>query len=313
VKVLVAGVAGKLGRKTALALHARGHQVAGLDRRPWPDAPAGLEIHAIDVRKRPAEDVFRRFRPDVVVHLATMAQLSLHAGSEEQLRQNLGSTRAVFDNCHRHGVRRAIFVGRHTFYGAASDAPLYHTEDEPPLEVASFPALADLVAADLYAGSAFWRFPALETVVLRLCYTLGPSRRGTLASLLQGRLVPAVLGFDPLFQILHEDDAAAAVALAVEKRFRGVFNVAGPPPLPMSLVARQAGRRLVPLPEPLLRHVLGRYGFTGLPAAALSHLKYPVVIDDRPFREATGFRHERDADRAIDDFRLGEAGAFPLP
>ncbi len=312
-RVLVAGISGKLGRKTALALRARGHRVAGLDRRPWPEAPGGLDVYAIDVRKRPAEDVFRRFRPEAVVHLATMAHLSLDLGSDEQLRQNLGSTRAVFDACHRHGVGRAVFVGRHTFYGAAADAPLFHTEDEPPLEVASFPALADLVAADLYAGSAFWRFPEMGTVVLRLCYTLGPSRRGTLAGLLEGRLVPAVLGFDPLFQILHEDDAAAAIALAVERPIRGVFNVAGPPPLPMSLVARLAGRRLVPLPEPLVRRVLGRFGFTGLPASAISHLKYPVTVDDRAFRDATGFRHERDADRAIDDFRLGEAGAFPLP
>ncbi|MHB8418456.1 MAG: NAD-dependent epimerase/dehydratase family protein [Myxococcales bacterium] len=310
-RVLVAGISGKLGRKTALRLRDEGHEVAGLDRRPWPDAPAGLQVHAIDVRKRPAEEVFRRFRPEAVVHLATMAQLSLH--TEEQLRQNLGSTRAVFDACHRHRVRRAIFVGRHTFYGAAADAPLYHTEDEPPLEVASFPALADLVAADLYAGSAFWRFPEMATAVLRLCYTLGPSRRGILAGLLQGRLVPAVLGFDPLFQILHEDDATAAIALAVRQEIRGVFNVAGPPPLPMSLIARLAGRRLVALPGPILRRVLGRLGFTALPAAAIGHLQYPVVVDDGAFRKATGFRHERDADRAIDDFRLGEAGAFPLP
>lgn len=310
-RVLVAGVAGKLGRKTALRLRDEGHEVAGIDRRPWRDPPEGLEVHEVDVRKRPAEDVFRRFRPEAVVHLATMAQLSLE--TEAQMRENLGSTRAVFDACHRHDVSRVIFVGRHTFYGAAPDAPLYHTEDEPPLEVASFPALADLVAADLYAGSAFWRFPTMNTAVLRLCYTLGPSRRGTLAALLAGRFVPAVLGFDPLFQLIHEDDATSAIAAAVAKKIRGVFNVAGPPPLPMSVIARVAERTLVPIPEPFLRTLLGRFGFTPLPPEAVSHLKYSVVVDDRAFRQATGFRPERDADRAIEDYRLGEAGAFPLP
>ena len=42
-------------------------------------------------------------------------------------------TRAVWEACHTHGVKRAVFVGRHTYYGTAHDAPLYHGEDDPPM------------------------------------------------------------------------------------------------------------------------------------------------------------------------------------
>jgi len=131
----------------------------------------------------------------------------------------------VFDYCHAYSVRRVVFVGRHTYYGADADSPMYHTEAEPPTGNASFPELADLVAADLYAGSALWRYPELETVVLRVCYTLGASHHGTLASFLRGRRVPMVLGFDPLFHFMHEDDAASAIVTALERNERGVFNV----------------------------------------------------------------------------------------
>ena len=31
------------------------------------------------------------------------------------------------------------------------------------------------VAADLFAGSALWRYPDMTTTVLRMCYTLGPA------------------------------------------------------------------------------------------------------------------------------------------
>ena len=48
--------------------------------------------------------------------------------------------------------------GKGRYYGAAPDAPLYHGEDEPPMALAVFPELADLVAADLYAATALWRF-----------------------------------------------------------------------------------------------------------------------------------------------------------
>jgi UDP-glucose 4-epimerase len=158
--------------------------------------------------------------------------------------------------------------------------------------VGNFPELADLVAADLYASNMLWRAPQLCTTVLRVVYTLGPSRTGTLASFLRGKRVPIVLGFDPLFHFLEEADAARAITLAVEKRARGVFNVAGPPPVPLSAIVRETGRTAVPLPEPLLRGLLGRFGLPSLPPGALEHIKFPIVVDGTAFREATGFTHE---------------------
>src|SRR5260370_5559752 len=101
------------------------------------------------------------------------------------------------------------------------------------MALSSFPELADLVAADLYASRTLWRFPELTTTVLRMCYSLGPTGHGTLATFLRGPRVPTLAGFDPLFQFMHEKDAAAAIALSLEKRPRGVFNVAGPSPVPL--------------------------------------------------------------------------------
>ena len=116
-------------------------------------------------------------------------------------------------------------------------------------------ALADLVAADLFAGTALWRWPEIATSVLRLVYTLGPSRRGTLAAYIGKRRVPTVMGFDPLFQFMHEQDAARAIALALDKDLHGVYNVAGPSPVPLSLLCRETGRVRVPIPEPFFRWI----------------------------------------------------------
>ena len=62
-KVLVTGITGKLGRLVAAELLQAGHELLGIDRRPWPSAPPGVEMFQVDVRKRPAEDVFRTRRP----------------------------------------------------------------------------------------------------------------------------------------------------------------------------------------------------------------------------------------------------------
>lgn len=300
-KILIPGISGGIARRLARKLAAKGQEVIGIDPRPWPGAPRAIELHAVDIRKRGAEDVFRRARPDAVIHMATVSAIT--ARTEERHRINLGGTRAVFGHCEKYGVKQMVFVGRHTYYGAAPDGALYHTEEEPPQGLDTFPDLADLVAADLYAANALWRNPKMTTVVLRLCYTLGPTRHGTLGTFLAGERVPLVLGYDPLFQFMHEEDAVTAIMLALEKRLNGVYNVAGPQPLPLSVVARESGRIPVPLPELLIRAMIGRFGFPQLSAGALSHVKYPVIVDASRFVRETGFRHEHDEGETLRMYR----------
>jgi UDP-glucose 4-epimerase len=306
VKVLITGVSGPAGRMVALRMLEKGHEIVGIDRRSWDDAPEGVEMFRVDVRSRPAEDVFRKTEPEIVIHMATVTHLV--ARSEDRYRINLGGTRAIFEYCARYGVKHAIFVGRHTYYGAAPDSPLYHSEDEPPLAISTFPELADLVAADLYAATALWRMPELTTTVLRMVYTLGSTGQGTLATFLRGPRVPMILGFDPLFQFMHESDVALAIEHAIVGRLRGVYNVVGPPPVPLGVLIDTVDRKRLPLPEFALRATLGRFGMPNLPIAALSHVKYPVVIDDKAFRTATGYRHRVDELECMRQYR----NAFPM-
>jgi UDP-glucose 4-epimerase len=302
-KIVIVGASGAVARKLVARLLQDGHDVVGIDRRAWVGAP--IEFHEVDVRKRGAEDVFRKTRPQSVVHMATVTSLAI--AGEERDRINLGGTRAVFEHAREYGALHCVFVGRHTFYGAGPESPLFHAEDEPPQELNRFPELADLVAADLYAATALWRSPAMTTTVLRVCYTLGPSGDGTLARFLRGKRVPLVLGFDPLFQFMHDADLVSALARTIEQRPRGVFNVAGPQPLPLSRIVREADRIPVHLPAFVIAGMLGRFGLPKLPRGALAHLKFPVVVDAEAFRRATAFVHAYDEIAAIRSFRE----AFP--
>jgi UDP-glucose 4-epimerase len=306
-KILIPGIGSKIGQMVAHELLQGGHSVVGIDNRPWENAPKGIEVIDVDLRKRAAEDVFRRIKPNVVVHMATVTHLMQR--SDDRYRINLGGTRAVFDYAKAYGTEHVIFVGRHTYYGAAPDAPFYHTEEEPPMGLAAFPELADLVAADLYAGSALWRRPEFKTTVLRLCYTLGASGHGTLATFLRGPRVPTVMGYDPLFHFMHERDVARAIARTVEVRPVGVFNVAGPQPMPLSSIIRGTGRSALPLPEFMFSGALGKIGLPRLPAGALDHIKYPITIDATPFKKQTDFVYDLDEMSTLWDYKE----AFPVP
>ena len=90
-KVLITGISGKLGRLVGKRLDGLGHTVLGVDRRPWAGAPERVQMFQVDIRKRPAEDVFRTERPDAVIHMATVTHLT-HK-SPDRYRINLQGTR----------------------------------------------------------------------------------------------------------------------------------------------------------------------------------------------------------------------------
>jgi UDP-glucose 4-epimerase len=303
VRVLVEGASGGIGRQLVSRLLTEGCDVFGIDRRPWRGAP--IEIHRGDLRTRSAEQAFRAWRPDVVVHMEPAAPT--FAEDDDRQGRLVEMTRAVFGYSRTSGASHCVFVGRHTYYGAGPSLPLFHVEDEPASEMHAFPRLADLVAADLVASNAIWRFPELTTTILRLCYTLGPTGHGTLGLYLRARRVPLVWGFDPLFQFMHEEDAVSAIMQAIEHRPRGVFNIAGPPPVPLSRIVRAAGRIPVQVPEFALAGMLGRFGLPELDRGSIAHLKYPVVVDARTFGAVTGFAHAHGAADTIRGFR----DAFP--
>ena len=94
---------------------------------------------------------------------------------------------------------------------------------------------------------------------------IGPTGTGTLCAFARGPRVPSILGFDPLFQFMHERDVARAISLALARKIRGVFNVAGPQPVPLSVLIRETGRRPFPLPEIVFNALLGRFGLPKLP------------------------------------------------
>ncbi len=300
-KVLVAGGSGALARRVVEKLQRGRHEVAVVDRRPWPADASGIAFFEADIRKLAAADVIRRFHPDCVVHMATVN--AIRAPNEDSSRTNLAGTRALYQFSAEHGVKHVVFVSRHTIYGASADAPLFHMEDEPPSGLERDAALADLTAADLYASQMLWREPKLKTTVLRVVYFLGESRTGTLARYLSDRVVPRVLGFDPAYQVIDEDDAAAAIALAVDAAAPGIFNVAGPAPLPLSVVIRESGREGLALPELALRFMRRRGSFSGLPQGGFTHLKYPIAVDGSAFRAATGFQFQRTLEDCLSRFR----------
>ena len=58
--------------------------------------------------------------------------------------------------------------------------------------------------------------------------------RNAPSNYLRLNVIPTLMGFDPMVQVIHQDDVVSAIEKALRPGVRGIFNLAGPQPLPLS-------------------------------------------------------------------------------
>src|SRR5205085_1979164 len=106
--------------------------------------------------------------------------------------------------------------------------------------------------------------------------------------------VPMILGFDPRYQFVHEDDVVAALAHGLRHDLPGIYNVAGDGVLALSEVASLLGKPYLPLLPPwgtgIAAGVLRRLGLSAVPPEMLSQLRFGRGLDNRKLK-ATGFTY----------------------
>jgi len=287
------GIAGRLGRLVAQRLHRMGtHHVVGIDRRPIGNLPKDVEHLQVDLRSRRTRDVFRSGDVDAVIHLGLMHDPRRTA--EELHTWNVVGTARLLEDCADFKVRKVVFLSSANVYGPRADNTQFLTEEAPLMAAVDFPAIRDLVEADMQATSFFWRSGGrdLETVVLRPVHILG-SVRNAASNYLRLKRIPVIMGYDPMVQVIHERDVTEAIVLSLREGIHGVLNLAGPGEVPLSVVIRELKKPTIPLPAPMFEAMvkgMWRFHLTSFPVPELTHIRYTCMVDGSRARKVLGFR-----------------------
>ena len=300
--VCVTGISGNLGKALARLLHVE-TRLVGIDRRPFADRPKDVEHAQVDIRKRKVEDVFRRRGIEALIHLGIMHDPRTPFSEAHSF--NILGTQKIFQLCVQHGVKKLVVLSSANVYGPLPDNSNFLTEDMPLMAADRFPSVRDLIELDMYAQSFMWQHPEIETVILRPVHIVGPTVRNAPSNYLRLERPITVLGFDPMIQLIHEDDVCLALALALGPGTRGVYNVTGPGEVPLSAVLRELGRRPIPVPHPLVRPLIRRAfdaRVTSFPPEEVDHIQYLCAVDGSRAARDLGFapRHGlRDTIRGV--------------
>ncbi len=283
--IAVTGTNGFLGQQLVARLaRSPGVRVLGLDLRRPMRFDESARFQRIDLTQPTADgrlaEILESERVEALVHAAFRENPSADLEGDHEL-ETIGSLH-VMHACAAAKVRRLVVASSTELYGPWPDNPNFLTEQHPLRGHPDAHAVRDRIEMEhLLADWAAAR-PDIEVTVLRPCWIFGPTYWNRVVRYFSLPVVPVPLGYDPLFQVVHEEDVLRAFERAVLQPRPGIFNLVGSGVVPLSTLLHLAGKRVLPVPGPLLRR-LAYYpsqGQTGDPPDAFyDYLRYLWVAD----------------------------------
>lgn len=237
-KILVTGTEGYIGARLAPWLHARGHDVAGLDTGLYRDGCLYLDPLGMPFGPRTIYKDLRTVAPadfegfDAVVHLAELSNDPLGQNRPEiTFKINHEGSVRIANAAREAGVRRFVYASSCSVYGVGSGEVLDETSPTNPQT--AYAQCKVLVERDL-APMADDRF---SVVFLRNATAYGPSPRMRFDIVLNDlcalartkKKIAMVSDGSPWRPIVHVEDICEAMRCAAEapaSAINGeVFNV----------------------------------------------------------------------------------------
>lgn len=300
--ILVAGVAGYWGGRVARRLLEEPDlHVIGLDvERPEGVGVEGLDYVQADVRNPLLPDLLNAEGVDAVCHLAFVEGVRRN---EARFDANVMGAMKLIGACAESRVRRIVVKSSTMVYGAHANNSAFLTEDAPLNGGRRYGYNRYRLEIEAFINGFRRQAPDLETTVLRFANIVGPTADTPFNRYLQAPVAPILLGFDPLLQVIHEDDVVEALAHATLGQVSGAFNVAADPPMPLLRILALAGRVPLPIAHPLAYQAVRLLGSSRLGRALPfepDYLRYRWVADTERMREDLDFFPQVSGDEAVE-------------
>ncbi len=295
--ILVTGAAGYWGQRVAERLLAEGrYHVIGLDAEAPVKDIRGLDFIQTDVRNPLLVELLRSEGVDTVCHLAFVHSTRR---SESAFDANVMGTSKTLGACAEAGVRKVVLKSSMAVYGARPTNSAFLTEDHPLRGSRRYGYTRDLVEIETFCNGFCRQAPEMLLSVLRFSSIIGPAADTPMTRFLKNPWTPSLMGFDPMMQIIHEDDVVEALAHAVLHDTPGTFNVAAEDVLPLSKIRGLAGKRPLAVFHLFAYWGMGLRGGGSMMPIEPDYLRYPWVGDLARMRDTLCFEPLYTADEAL--------------
>jgi len=281
--------------------------VLAIDIAPPPTTLQGVRHRMLDLTLPGADrrlvELFREEDVDTVFHAAFFTTPRRDTSYAHEL-ESIG-TLHLAAAAAAAGVRHLVLRSFTAVYGARGQNPSFLTEDKRPDAGSRLFWVRDKAEAEEHAFSFSRRYPGLGVSVLRFAPLLGPGVHTFYTRLLSKRAVAVLLGYDPLLQLLHPDDALDAAMLALAHGPSQVVNVVPRTPLTLLTALHLSDKVTLPVPHPVAYPLAELWWGTGVgeaPGGFLDYARFPFVADGEKARRTLGFEPRYSSREALEAF-----------
>ena len=303
-RILVTGLSNYWGFRLARALEQDPEidAIVGVDSN---DPPGELE-RAEFVRVGTSHALLRRLVDAAEIDTVVDSRLvvdSVTTSPRKAHENNVIGTMNILAACSgpTSTVRKFVFKSSAHYYGAEQDDPAFFTESMERPHPPRTPIERDIVEAEAAVADFADKNRRATVSLLRCANVLGGEVTTSHTTLFSSPLVPMILGFDPRYQFVHEDDIANSLLHVVQHDLPGIFNVAGDGVLALSEVIGLLGKQPAPILPPwgtgLVAGPLRRLGLRISPEM-LNQMRFGRGLDNRKLK-AAGFRYRYTSREAV--------------
>jgi UDP-glucose 4-epimerase len=308
-RIAVTGIASFLGARVLRRLAAaRGHdQVVALDVAAPPAALEGVRHRLVDLTLPAADqrllEAFEEEAVETVVHAAFFTDPRRDTAYSHEL-ESIGTLNLVAAAAAA-GVRHVLMRSFTAVYGAHGQNPNFLTEEHPLRADPRLSWARDKVEAEQHALSYAKRYPELTVTVLRFAPLFGAGVNAFYTRLFSHRVVTTLMGYDPLLQFLHPEDALDCIDKALAAVRGGPFNVVPPDTLTLHTALHLADKLVVPVPHPLA-YAMADLGWSSgvgeAPSGFIDYVRYLCVADGQKAERVLGFAARHRSKAALMDY-----------
>ncbi len=247
-KVLVTGVAGFIGMHCAKRLLARGDQVVGVDNlNPYYSvklkkdrlkqlaATKRFRFARMDISGKGLERIFRKEKPQLVLHLAAQAGVRYSLENPAAyVQSNLVGFANLLEACRAHPPRHLVFASSSSVYGSNPDLPWSETHNvDGPVSLYAATKKSNELTAHVYS-----HLYGLNATGLRYFTVYGPWGRPDMSpmlfanAILRGKPINVFNRGDMQRDFTYIDDIVEGTLRVLDKPARyAIYNIGNHAPV----------------------------------------------------------------------------------
>jgi len=321
-KILITGAAGSVGTKLVYALNELAnntpqeqskHSIQGsplkifatdIKESPFTET-THLSYQCLDLRSKDFHLWLEKIRPDKIVHLASILQISKKMTREMAHDIDVVATKNLLEQSIKLGVDKFIVTTSGAAYGYYPENKDVITEERATKGNSDYFYSAHKAEVEAVMAEYRQNHPQLKQVVFRPGAILGPDFHGPVVNLFQQKMIVGLLGYPGPFNFIWSEDIVDYIIEALTTEITGEYNIAGDGTLSMSDIAKRLHKPYLPLPPWLIQGALAiakPLGLSQYGPEQVKFIKYRPVLANDKIKKAFSHQPRYTSQKALDAF-----------